>query len=151
MSHLKWLDLPPLWLVLFACLAWIQSTQLPIGSLGGAWADFLGGLLVGAGILLAVLAVMEMRKAQTTPIPHMAPSALVTTGIFSRSRNPIYLGDVLILLGLILWWDAVPSLILVPLFVWVITDRFIGPEEGRLHAAFGTHYETYKRQVRRWI
>ena len=151
MSGLRWLDIPPVWLLAFVGLAWLQSERLPLGQFGGAWAELAGGLLVGGGVLLAILAVLEMRRHRTTPIPHMTASALVTSGIFGVSRNPIYLGDVLILAGCILYWDAVPSLVLLPLFGWLITDRFILPEEARLREGFGPAFEAYTARTRRWL
>lgn len=149
----KWIDLPPIWLCLFLALTWLQATRLPFGGdLGaGALADLIGGLLVGGGLILLVLAIVEMRRAKTTVIPHMAPDALVTTGIFRRTRNPIYLGDALILTGLAIRWDAWPSLVLVPLFVWIITDRFILSEEDRLQDRFGASFEKYTEATRRWV
>lgn len=155
LSMMKWIDIPPVWLAVFAVLAyWIGEgarAVLPRSlPLEHPVLDLLGGLLVGAGVLLMVLAVAEMRRARTTPIPHMQPSALVTGGIFGRSRNPIYLGDALVLAGLCLRWGW-PALILVPLFAAVITDRFIRAEEARLHDAFGPEYDTWAARVRRWI
>lgn len=149
---MRWLDIPPAWLLGFAALTWLQAEYLPSGlSFGGAWADFLGGLLVGGGLLLAVLAVAEMRRHRTTVLPHRTPEHLVQTGIFSRSRNPIYLGDVLILAGLVLWFDAVLSLLLVPLFLWLLERRFVLPEEDRLRRTFRADWARYERKVRRWV
>ncbi|MFW8594792.1 methyltransferase family protein [Cribrihabitans neustonicus] len=148
----RWLDIPPAWLLGFAALAWLQAEFLPAGlSFGGAWADFLGGVLVGGGFLLAVLGVIEMRRHKTTVLPHETPEHLVQTGIFSRSRNPIYLGDVLILAGLVLWFDAVLSLVLVPLFLWILERRFVLPEEDRMRRAFRADWARYERKVRRWV
>lgn len=148
---LKWVDLPPIWLVVFATLAWVQADRMPVGNFGGPWSDLVGGLLVGGGLLMMALAVIEMRRARTTVIPHREADALVTSGIFSRSRNPIYVGDVLVLAGWILRCDAVASLVLVPLFVWLITDRFVRPEETRLAARFGAAFDAYANRTRRWI
>mgnify|MGYP000199666159 CR=1 FL=1 len=149
---LKWIDLPPVWLIGALALAWWQAQNYTLGlSFGGAWAEFAGGVLVGGGLLLTLLAVYEMRRHRTTIIPHQTASALVTTGIFSRSRNPIYLGDMLVLAGLILRWDAVMSLPLVPIFVWIIERRFIMPEEDRLRRAFRMEYARYMQKTRRWI
>lgn len=144
--------MPPVWL--FACLilAWLQASYLPYGlTFGRAWADFLGGILVGGGILLMLLAVVEMRRQHTTIIPHQTPSRLVQSGIFSRSRNPIYLGDILVLAGLILRFDAVLSLPLVPIFVWILERRFIEPEENRMRRTFRQDWARYEGKVRRWV
>ena len=85
------LDLPPVWLLLFAILAWAQGTYFHIGPIGGPLADFLGGLLVGGGILLMLLAAVQFRKAQTTIHPHNQPDTLITGGVYKRTRNPIYI------------------------------------------------------------
>lgn len=149
---LRWLDIPPAWLACCLVLAWCQSALLPMGlSLGGAWADLAGGILVGGGVILIALAASEMRRQKTTIIPHHEADRLVQSGIFTRSRNPIYLGDTLILLGLILYWDAVLSLPLVPVFVWVIEKRFVIPEENRLRVKFRADFARYCQKVRRWI
>ena len=149
---MKRIDLPPVWLTLFVMLAWIQAQFYPMGlGFGGAWADFAGGLLVGGGLVLMALAFAEFRKHRTTLIPHNTPSALVQSGIFTRTRNPIYLGDALVLAGLILRFDAVLSLPLIPIFVWVIERRFILPEEARMRREFKAVFAKYERKVRRWI
>ena len=149
---LQWLDMPPVWLVGCLILAWIQAEHFPFRlSFGGAWSDFLGGLLVGGGILLILLAVVEFRRHQTSIVPHHSPKRLIQSGIFSRTRNPIYLGDTLILLGLILRWDAVLALALVPIFVWITEKRFILPEEDRMRRQFRAEFARYERKVRRWL
>ena len=149
---MKWIDLPPIWLAGFLALAWFQSAHLTYGlNFGGGWADFLGGVLVGTGILLVIFAAMEFRKHRTTIIPHHVPERLITTGIFARTRNPIYLADVLILSGLILRWDAVLSLPLIPVFLWILEKRFITPEENRMRTAFRAEFAKYERKVRRWV
>ncbi len=149
---MKWIDIPPVWLFGAVVLAWLQSDRFAYGlSFGGAWADFLGGILVGGGVLLMLLAVYEMRNQKTTVVPHQTPSRLVQTGIFSRSRNPIYLGDVLILAGLILRFDAVLSLPLVPVLLWLLERRFVIPEENRMRKTFRLEWARYEQKVRRWV
>lgn len=114
-----------MWLLGAIGLAWAQSMALPLGlSLASPVTDFLGGLLVGGGIVLMLMAVVELRRHATTVIPHRDAHKLVQSGIYARSRNPIYLGDVLVLAGLILRLDAVASLILIPLFVWIVTTLY---------------------------
>lgn len=149
---LKWIDIPPVWLLGALLLAWWQSHSFSFGlSFGGAWADFLGGLLVGGGLILMALAVYEMRRQRTTVIPHREAERLVTSGIFKRTRNPIYVGDALVLAGLILRWDAVLALPLVPIFVWVIEKRFIIGEENALRRKFKAQFAKYCQDVRRWV
>lgn len=149
---MKWIDIPPVWLLLALVMTWWISVLQPISlAFGGPLPDLAGGLLVGGGIVLMLLAVTEMRRKRTTVIPHMEASHLVTTGIFKRSRNPIYLGDAMILAGLALRWEAPVALVLVPLFIGTITQRFIIPEENSLRRRFRAEFARYCQNTRRWV
>ncbi len=149
---MKWIDIPPVWLAAFIAAAWAQAHYLPMGLSLDSWVtQLLAGLLIGAGILLMLLAVVEFRRHRTTVWPHGTPDRLIQSGIFSRTRNPIYLGDALVLAGMILAFDAVLSLPLVPIFVWLIERRFILPEENRMRRKFKADYARYERRVRRWL
>lgn len=149
---MKWIDVPPVWLAGAVVLAWQQAARFPMGlHFGGAWADFVGGLLVGGGLLLLVIAVVQFRNHRTTVNPHGTPDALIQNGIYRYSRNPIYVGDALILLGVILWRDAVLALPLLPVFVWITERRFILPEEDRLRRLFRADYARYCQKTRRWV
>ncbi|MDK3072345.1 methyltransferase [Sedimentitalea sp. JM2-8] len=149
---MKWIDLPPVWLLAFIALAWAQAAYFPFGlSFGGPWADFVGGVLIGGGVLLMLLALSEFRRHRTTILPHRTPTRLIQSGIFSRTRNPVYLGDALLLAGIILRFDAVLALPLVPIFVWIIEKRFILGEEDRMRRTFRMEFARYERKVRRWV
>lgn len=149
---LKYIDLPPVWLLLACVAAWAQPCLIDAGlSFGGVWADFAGGLLVGGGVLLMLLAVYEMRQYRTTIMPHREADQMVTSGIFSRSRNPIYLGDVLVLAGVVLTVDAPLALPLIPIFLWIIERRFVIPEENRLRRKFRADFARYCQKTRRWL
>lgn len=149
---LKFLDIPPVWLCVALLLAWLQKTYLDYAlTFGPVWPDLLGGLLVGAGFVLIALAAFEFRRHRTTIIPHQEASNLITSGVFKRSRNPIYLADSLILAGMILYWDAVLSLPLIPIFVWWIERHFIIAEEKRLRRNFRADFARYEKQTRRWL
>ena len=113
--------------------------------------EFLSGLFIGGGLVLIVLTALQFRKARTSIIPHKTPERMITNGLFARSRNPIYLGDALILTGVILRFDAVLSLALVPIFIWWIERHFIVPEENRMRRAFRAEYARYEQKVRRWV
>ncbi|MBI1418530.1 MAG: isoprenylcysteine carboxylmethyltransferase family protein [Limimaricola sp.] len=147
-----WIDIPPAWLIAALALAWGIGRADPWGlSFGGAWADFAAGLCIGGGLILMLLAVIEMRKWRTTVIPHREAAHLVTSGIFKRTRNPIYLGDALVLLGAILRFDAPLALPLVPVFVWWIERHFIIAEERRLRGQFKAEFARYCTKTRRWL
>ena len=149
---MKWIDIPPLWLLLAIAMTWIIADVQPLWlRIGGPVLDLLGGLLVGGGVVLMLLAVAEMRKRRTTVIPHREADNLVTSGIFKHSRNPIYLGDTLVLAGLALRWDAPVALLLVPLFMVTLTHRFIIPEEDRLRRKFRADFARYSEKTRRWM
>jgi len=149
---MKQIEFPPVWLAAFIAIAWAQSTYFPMGlSFGPVWADLLGGVLVGGGLLLMLLAVVEFYRHKTTIVPRRESSAFVQSGIYRRTRNPIYLGDALVLAGLILRWDAVLSLPLIPIFIWVIEKRFIEGEEKHLRRTYRAQWATYERKVRRWL
>lgn len=148
----RFIDIPPVWLALAVACAWAIGRAEPAGlGFGHVAGGLAGGILVGGGLILSALAIWEMRRMRTTVIPHREADRLVTTGIFRRSRNPIYLGDALILAGLILRFDAVLALPLVPLFLWWIERRFVVPEENRLRRRFRTDFARYERATRRWI
>ncbi|MBO9472701.1 isoprenylcysteine carboxylmethyltransferase family protein [Shimia sp. R10_1] len=145
-------DLPPVWLVAALLFSWGQARYFSLGlSFGPVWADLLGGLLVGGGGVLVMLAIMEMRRHRTTLHPHHDAAHLVQSGIFRRSRNPIYLADLMILTGFILFWDAVLSLPLVPLSLWMLERRFVIPEENRLRRQFRMDFAKYCEKTRRWL
>ncbi len=110
-------------------------------------------LLVLAGALVALLGVASFRRAKTTvnPTTPGAASALVDSGIYRYSRNPMYLGLLLVLAGWGLWLAHALALLGLPAFV-VYMNRFqIAPEERALTAVFGDAFAAYRHKVRRWI
>lgn len=147
---MKWIDVPPVWLALFLLLAGGQAVLFPIIQLGGGFRA-IGGVLALAGVAVILLAAVEFRRHQTTLIPHEVPSSMVQSGVYGLSRNPIYLGDVLLLTGLSLRWESLLGILAVPLFALIIRRRFIQPEEDRLREAFGPAFDAYAEKVRRWI
>jgi protein-S-isoprenylcysteine O-methyltransferase Ste14 len=142
-------DLPPVWLVAHVAAAWALSLISPpvFGWIG----DGIGVVLIGVGVILTLGAAAQMTLARTTVIPRRNPSSLVTTGLFTWSRNPIYLSDLIILLGAILWLDAILALPLLAGFVWLIETRFIRDEESRLTLAFGAEFDLWASRTRRWF
>ncbi len=143
------LDLPPVWLAAHVAVAWALSLVSP--PLFGWIGDGFGVALVGLGILVMLGAVAQMTLARTTVIPRRDPTSLVTSGLFAWSRNPIYLADLIVLCGVILWLDAILALPLIPGFAWLIQTRFIRDEEARLTQAFGPEFDLWAAHTRRWL
>ncbi|MEM6310163.1 MAG: isoprenylcysteine carboxylmethyltransferase family protein [Pseudomonadota bacterium] len=144
------IDTPPVWLLGFAVLVWILDAALDWG-VGSGLLVAVGTGLVLLGCVLVGLAAWQFRRHQTTIIPHLTASNLIRSGVFAWSRNPIYLADAIILAGLCLRWDFLPSLLLVPVFMTLIQRRFILGEEDRLRTAFGAEFDDYAQKTRRWI
>lgn len=147
----KWIDIPPVWLVGALALVWLQAWLLPVLLWPFALAGMLGFVLFWGGLIVMAAAFFEFMRAKTTPVPHQTATSLITRGIFQLSRNPIYLGDAMILSSVIIWWGAWLLLPLVPGFVLLITRRFIKDEERRLKDAFGPEFAAWSKETRRWI
>ena len=146
----KLLDSPPVWTILMMAVAWVQvAVTGPV--LRGTGVSLIGWVFVAAGIALTVAAAREFQREKTTILPHGQPVAIITTGVYAYTRNPIYLADALVITGFCLITGAWSVVVLVPLFVRVITRRFIEPEEGKLSARFREEFNAYARSVPRWI
>lgn len=151
MGFLRWIDLPPVWLIGALAAAFGLDRLLPGLGFGFDPLRWLGDGLIAAGLGAMGLGAFELLRHRTTFIPRRKPSRLVRQGIFRLSRNPIYLGDALVLTGAILHWDVLPALLFVPAFTALITRRFILDEEAGLVEAFGRAAEAWFSKVRRWL
>ena len=111
-----------------------------------------GGLALG-GALISLLGVVAFRRARTTvnPMKPETSSSLVVVGIYRVTRNPMYLGFLLILLGGAAYCSNVLSLLAIPAFVLYMTVFQIRPEERALDSLFGPEFAAYRTRVRRWI
>lgn len=146
---LKWVDMPPVWLAGALALVWGLDRVLPLGGFG-VLAVF-GPVLVAAGLALVLAAAGQMLLRRTTVIPKSQPAALVTGGVFRLCRNPIYLGDAMVLAGAILSWDVPLGVPVLIGFVWVIQTRFIMGEEAVLRAVFGAAFDAWAARTGRWL
>lgn len=148
------LKIPPV--VVSAAVAAVMlgaARLVPSGGFRWPFASVVAIGLVAAGIAVAVAGVVSFRRAKTTvnPLQPAGASSLVATGIYRRSRNPMYLGMLLVLLGLGVALGNALSLALALLFVPLMNWLQIGPEEKILAALFGAEYLAYRTQVRRWL
>lgn len=111
----------------------------------------LGVLVLVLSFIPALLAVWALRRAKTTIDVRRKSTALVETGIFRVSRNPIYLSMILLCIGLALVFDSLAMLIMVIPAAVTLDLAVIRKEEANLSLIFGPAYEQYCRTVRRWI
>ena len=107
----------------------------------------------GIGVLIAVLALRQFKTAETTidPLTPEEASSLVRSGVFGHSRNPMYVGLILVLTGWCIWLGSLANVLVLVAFFVLITELQIKPEEAALRTLFGKEYEDYCSDVRRWL
>jgi len=105
------------------------------------------------GLLIMLSAAFSMSRAQTTinPLTPERSKNLVTHGIFKRTRNPIYLADAIILIGMVFWFGQLLGILVVAAFIWYTNRVQIPTEERILSTLFGESYQTYCQNVPRWL
>ena len=148
------LKLPPLALVVIvAALMWVASSVTPAFDIFLPAKSFWSLTLALMGAVICLSAIVSFQRARTTinPMKPNSASSLVVSGIYKYTRNPMYLGLVLILVGWAAFLSNLVALALLPVFV-VYIDRFqIRPEERVLASLFPDQYPGYRAKVRRWI
>jgi protein-S-isoprenylcysteine O-methyltransferase Ste14 len=115
--------------------------------------DILSYMCYFIGLCILILAINSFKKQSTTvnPIKIENASSLVTSGVFEYSRNPMYLGMALILLGLALMFNVIGGTLFTLLFTIYITKFQIKPEEEVMKKLFGEDFLKYKQNVRMWL
>jgi protein-S-isoprenylcysteine O-methyltransferase Ste14 len=142
---------PPLVYAAVLYAAWWLHQRQPLHFDTGMPGSMLGWALIGLGLVGMSWALAAIWRHHTTVNPYKAATNLVTQGPFAFSRNPIYVSDWFVYLGVTLLLGTAWPLLLAPV-VWAIM-RFgvIRHEEAHLRAKFGDEYQTYCGRVRRWL
>ncbi|EED38272.1 isoprenylcysteine carboxyl methyltransferase family protein [Stenotrophomonas sp. SKA14] len=153
---MRWLETripPPLVMLLCGGIGYLASRvavgmRVPLPMPG-----VLAAALVTLGVVLNLLPKLAFRRARTTvnPLRPSASSALVTHGVYRYTRNPMYLGQSIVLAGAMLYLQNPVAWLAVPLFVLYITRWQIVPEERALSARFPGAYAIFCQRVRRWV
>jgi len=117
----------------------------------GAVRLWLGGAAIVAGLVICIAGLRSFRKAGTKPEPWLPTSTIVATGIYRRTRNPMYLGMALASFGIAIAAGSLGALLTLPLSILAIRTQVIAREERYLTDKFGSDYTEYCRHVRRWI
>ncbi len=143
--------LPPTYLLIALILMIGLHFIIPGVKLIPAPWNLTGLLSLGIGIVISYLAEAQFHKVKTTVQPFKESATLVIDGLFQVSRNPMYLGFVLILIGIAVLLGTLTPFSVIPIFTALITRKFIHVEERMLEETFGREYLAYCERVRRWI
>lgn len=142
---------PPLVFVAAFLVGVALEWAVPLPGPPAPWGLTAGLLGIAAFLALNPPSVLLFRRAETSVVPFRPAAALVTSGPYRLTRNPMYLGFVFLYLGLALWLGVLWALVLLPVAVAVVDRMVIAPEERYLERAFGEEYRRYRARVRRWL
>lgn len=148
------LKVPPLALVLaFALLMWLAATQVPVLAFELPARRTIAVIAAGLGAGLVLIAGLGFRRAETTmnPTKPQSTTSVVDSGVYRISRNPMYLGFLLVLAGWAAYLSHVLPFLFLPAYVGYMNRFQIAPEERMLAARFGAGYAHYRQGVRRWL
>ncbi len=147
---MKWL-LPPVLVALLLIAMVMVAVLAPAPAILPPPFHFFGVLVLLAGVGLIFAGSLAIRAAGTEINTFRRPRSLVTNSVFAYSRNPIYLGFAVLLLGAAILLNAVATLVFVALFFLVANAWYIPFEEKAAEEVFGDAYRAYRDRVRRWI
>jgi|TARA_B100000085_G_scaffold228973_1_gene215041 protein-S-isoprenylcysteine O-methyltransferase Ste14 len=115
--------------------------------------NFFGSIMIISGFIIILSAIILFKKYKTTitPLNPSNSTKLITVGIYKFSRNPMYLGLLLVLLGISFIINIIGGFLLIPLFILYLNLFQIIPEENAMVDLFKDEFLEYKKNVRRWI
>jgi protein-S-isoprenylcysteine O-methyltransferase Ste14 len=150
-DHAQLVINPFLIYIVFGLCAFFLQKFWPLPFIPQAKAHITGVIIMIVNLILGLTAVRNMFAAKTSLSPYRPTTALVFSGPFRFSRNPIYIGLTLLYTGLVTYLQLPWGLVFLPIVIWLITIWVIVPEEKYLEQKFGAEYLDYKSTVRRWI
>jgi protein-S-isoprenylcysteine O-methyltransferase Ste14 len=142
---------PPFLYVGHFLLGILLDRWIPLPALPRTPSRLLATVLLLPGLGLIFWSLWLFLRARTSPLPMRPTTAIVRSGPYRWTRNPMYLGMLLLYLGVALLFDVGWALVLAPVLVVFVGRLVIAKEERYLEASFGDEYQRYKAQVRRWI
>lgn len=144
---------PPIYALSIGALMWLLSQYFPISHwISSPW-NKIGLVLMLMAFSFELWSAFLFFRSRTTVNP-MKPEnskTIVISGSYQFTRNPMYVGLLMVLLGYAIWLGAIAPFLLLPLFIVLITTQQIIPEEDMLEKNFGQEYLDYKTRVRRWL
>jgi len=145
------LMIPPVWLVLVLAGMYALDRWLPLIQLWGESFTILAKILVYAGLALDGWGAVRFLMVKTGLIPFTPVKALVKTGPYRFSRNPMYIGMLMLSLGAAIHFGSLSPFLLLPVFFLILRNRFVIPEEAMLSNVIGKDYLDYLKERRRWL
>ena len=142
---------PPTFLLISVVLMIALHVLLPGKQVIRATSRYAGLIPMAAGFAVVLWAARIFETWGTTIKPFEESSALVIQGPYRVSRNPIYLGMVIGLIGVAMLLGSVTPFLVIPAFAYLIDRRFVRVEEAQLEQTFGSEYASYRARVRRWL
>ena len=143
--------IPPVYGLVALLLMGVLHVFLPVMELAAPGSRYAGIAIMALGLVLALWASHLFNRVKTGIVPFSPATFLVLGGPYRVTRNPMYLGMAVMLLGAAVFLGSLTPFAVVPLFVALIDRRFIRAEEAMLEQAFGAAYLEYKAKVRRWL
>lgn len=143
--------LPPVVLLLAIILLAVVHLLLPGRKILTYPANLVGLLPLAVGVYLNLAADRLLKRHHTTVKPFQESTALLTKGVYSHTRNPMYLGFVFFLLGIALLLGSAAPLVIVALFPSLVNQMYIRAEETMLRDRFGDEWLGYQARVRKWL
>lgn len=143
--------LPPMIAVLSLITMIALHVVAPIATVVRAPVSYAGALLLATGAAMIVWSRRAFQAAGTPIKPFSESTALIRHGLYRWSRNPMYVGAVLLLTGIAILLGSLASLFVVVAFFALLQVGFVRREEKLLEEAFGDAYRAYRRSVRRWL
>ena len=142
---------PPVVALMFIVIAYFLGRFAPLPFVAPMFLRYVGLFLAFLGFLLGIGAFLEFRKARTTLDPHGSVKQVVSSGIYRFTRNPIYLGFLLMVIGVPLNSGIYWGIVMAPFYMLLMNRLVIEQEEAYLEKKFGKAYTSYTARVRRWL
>ncbi len=153
MNSLELKIVPPFQVLILGAVMWVVHRYIPLFHHHTGHEFLISRLTLWVCLAIFIAALYQFWRHQTTVNPRKLgeTSSLITGGVFSLSRNPIYVVDVLLLIAWAIWLGQWLNLIWPVVFIWYVTRFQIEPEERILLEKFGDTYSNYQMKTRRWL
>jgi protein-S-isoprenylcysteine O-methyltransferase Ste14 len=144
---------PPILMLIFGAVMWFVAKSGFAYPVSVPYALIAAIVVAVIGVSISVSALRQFSAAETTvnPLQPDAATSLVQSGIFNKTRNPMYVGLSLVITGWAIWLQSFGNIAVLVVFVIVLTELQIKPEEAAMRTLFGDEYDDYCKRIGRWL